>query len=100
MTKTPRDLSATPASGNRRSRRAEAAGAKTAKTADRPAIIHGEVPSREVLLEFIAENPDRASKREIAKAFGLKGDQRVELKQALRALETDGLVEKDRKSVV
>ena len=99
MTKTPRDLSATPASGNRRSRRAEAAGAKTAKTADRPAIIHGEVPSREVLLEFIAENPDRASKREIAKAFGLKGDQRVELKQALRALETDGLVEKDRKSL-
>lgn len=99
MTKTPRDLSATPASGNRRSRRAEAAGAKTAKTADRPAIIHGEVPSREVLLEFIADNPDRASKREIAKAFGLKGDQRVELKQALRALETDGLVEKDRKSL-
>ncbi len=99
MTKTPRDLSATPASGNRRSRRAEAAGAKTAKPADRPAIIHGEVPSREVLLEFIAENPDRASKREIAKAFGLKGDQRVELKQALRALETDGLVEKDRKSL-
>lgn len=99
MTKTPRDLSATPASGNRRSRRAEAAGAKTAKPADRPAIIHGEVPSREVLLEFIAENPDRASKREIAKAFGLKGDQRVELKQALRALETDGLVEKDRKTL-
>lgn len=99
MTKTPRDLSANPASGNRRSRRAEAAGATTAKTADRPAIIHGEVPSREVLLEFIADNPDRASKREIAKAFGLKGDQRVELKQALRALETDGLVEKDRKSL-
>ncbi|MFN7011919.1 MAG: ribonuclease R [Allorhizobium sp.] len=62
-------------------------------------MIHGEVPSREVLLEFIAENPDRASKREIAKAFGLKGDQRIELKQALRALETDGLVEKDRKSL-
>ncbi|MBC7312089.1 MAG: ribonuclease R, partial [Rhizobium sp.] len=95
MSKTPRDRSPTPASGNRRSRRAEAAGAKS----DKPVIIHGEIPSREVLLEFIADNPDRASKREIAKAFGLKGDARVELKEVLRALESDGLVQKDRKSL-
>ncbi|MCA1970639.1 MAG: ribonuclease R [Rhizobium sp.] len=95
MSKTPRDRSPTPASGNRRSRRAEGAGAKS----DKPAIIHGEIPSREVLLEFIADNPDRASKREIAKAFGLKGDARVELKEVLRALENDGLVQKDRKSL-
>ena len=95
MSKTPRDRSPTPASGNRRSRRAEAAGAKS----DKPVIIHGEVPPREVLLEFIADNPDRASKREIAKAFGLKGDARVELKEVLRALENDGLVQKDRKSL-
>ncbi len=95
MSKTPRDRSPTPASGNRRSRRAEAAGAKS----DKPVIIHGEIPPREVLLEFIADNPDRASKREIAKAFGLKGDARVELKEVLRALENDGLVQKDRKSL-
>ena len=95
MSKSPRDRSPTPASGNRRSRRAEAAGAKS----DKPVIIHGEIPSREVLLEFIADNPDRASKREIAKAFGLKGDARVELKEVLRALESDGLVQKDRKSL-
>ncbi|WP_245422610.1 ribonuclease R [Rhizobium sp. AG855] len=62
-------------------------------------MIHGEVPSREVLLQFITDNPDRASKREIAKAFGLKGDTRVELKQALRDLENDGLVNKTRKSL-
>ncbi|WP_235916707.1 ribonuclease R [Ciceribacter naphthalenivorans] len=62
-------------------------------------MIHGEIPPREVLLEFIADNPDRASKREIAKAFGLKGEQRVELKDVLRALEDDGLVQKDRKSL-
>ena len=29
-------------------------------------IIHGEIPPRDVLLKFIADNPDRASKREIA----------------------------------
>lgn len=64
-----------------------------------PGIIHGEVPSREILLEFIQDNPDRANKRDIAKAFGLKGDTRVELKAALRALEEDGLLEKSRKSL-
>ena len=62
-------------------------------------IIQGAVPPREVLLEFIADNPDRASKREIAKAFGLKGDTRVELKDLLRALEEEGLLKKDRKSL-
>lgn len=51
-------------------------------------------------MRFIAENPERASKREIAKAFGLKGDTRVELKALLRSLEADGLVEKKRKSLV
>ncbi|WP_420839906.1 ribonuclease R [Allorhizobium sonneratiae] len=62
-------------------------------------IIHGAVPPRDVLLSFITDNPDRASKREIAKAFGLKGDARVELKAALKALEEDGLVQKSRKSL-
>lgn len=92
-----RDPSEIPGSGNRKSRRAE--GAAKAKATNSSAIIHGEVPSREVLLQFITDNPDRASKREIAKAFGLKGDTRVELKQALRDLENDGLVNKTRKSL-
>ena len=58
------------------------------------------MPPRDVLLSFIQDNPDRASKREIAKAFGLKGDQRIELKDALRALEDEGLLEKKRKSLM
>lgn len=62
-------------------------------------IIHGEVPSREVLLKFIAEHPQQASKREIAKAFGLKGDDRVVLKALLKELETDGMVQKSRKTL-
>jgi ribonuclease R len=67
--------------------------------ADSPAIVHGVVPPREILLEFISDNPDRASKREIAKAFGLKGDARVELKDVLRDLEDEGLLQKSRKSL-
>ncbi|MHB0954288.1 MAG: ribonuclease R [Allorhizobium sp.] len=94
MTKPPRDRSRPPGPRTGRTRRADG----LAEGEDLP-IIHGAVPSRDVLLRFIAENPDRASKREIAKAFGLKGETRVELKEVLRALEDDGLVQKNRKTL-
>ncbi|WP_244484643.1 ribonuclease R [Rhizobium sp. Root149] len=63
-------------------------------------IVHGVVPPRDILLQFISDNPDRASKREIAKAFGLKGDTRVELKDVLRDLEDEGLLQKSRKALM
>ncbi|MEY9099631.1 ribonuclease R [Sinorhizobium fredii] len=86
-------------------RRTKNAGKKQLRAAQaapsvKEAIIHGAVPPRDVLMRFIAENPQLASKREIAKAFGLKGEARVELKALLRSLEEDGLVEKKRKSLV
>lgn len=63
-------------------------------------IIHGILPPREVILRFIADHPQQASKRELAKAFGLKGEQRVELKSLLRELEEEGLLQKSRKSLI
>ena len=57
-------------------------------------------PTREALLDFIRENPDLGGKREIARAFGLKGDDRVWLKEELRALQDEGLVEKRAKKLV
>ncbi len=95
MTKRPRnedDFSGKPTKAAR--------GRKAAAETSPDAIIHGAVPSKEVLLRFIADYPDRASKREIAKAFGLKGDTRVELKAALKELEEDGLLQKNRKSLM
>ncbi len=80
-------------------RQDRAVGSATSSAGDKPVIIHGAVPPREALLEFIAENPDKASKREIAKAFGLKGETRVELKDLLRTLEEEGLLTKNRKSL-
>jgi ribonuclease R len=68
--------------------------------ADGTVIIHGAVPPRDVLMRFISENPDKASKREIYKAFGLKGETRIELKSLLRDMEQDGLLEKKRNSLV
>jgi len=67
---------------------------------DDTVIIHGAVPPRDVLMRFISENPDKASKREIYKAFGLKGETRIELKALLREMEQDGLLEKKRNSLV
>ena len=53
-------------------------------------------PSREEILRYIRENPDKASRREIARAFGIKGDARRELKELLRELIDDGTLEKGR----
>lgn len=51
-------------------------------------------PTREQVLTFVAENPDSASKREIAKAFNLRGDDRIWLKDLLRDLQDEGVLEK------
>ncbi|MEM5500720.1 ribonuclease R [Ahrensia kielensis] len=52
------------------------------------------MPSRDALLAFIRDNPDRATKRDIAKAFNLKGDDRIALKHFLKELEENGAFEK------
>ncbi|RUX99191.1 RNB domain-containing ribonuclease, partial [Mesorhizobium sp. M2A.F.Ca.ET.040.01.1.1] len=54
-------------------------------------------PSRDEILRYIAENPDRSGKREIAKAFALRGEDRVWLKDMLRDLQDEGLLNKERK---
>lgn len=54
-------------------------------------------PSRDEILRYIAENPDRSGKREIAKAFALRGEDRAWLKDLLRDLQDEGLLEKTRK---
>ncbi|RWX78813.1 ribonuclease R [Neorhizobium lilium] len=80
---------------NRQQKRAE----RGERAGEKPVIIQGVVPPRDTLLEFISANPDKGSKREIAKAFGLKGEARVELKDLLRVLEEEGLLTKNRKSL-
>ena len=51
-------------------------------------------PSREELLAFVREHPDLAGKRELARAFNLKGADRVWLKDQLAELQDEGLLEK------
>ena len=54
-------------------------------------------PSREAILEFVAERSGKAGKRDIARAFGLSGGQKIALKRILRELADEGLIESRRR---
>ena len=56
------------------------------------------LPSKQDILDWVAENPGLTSKRDIAKAFGIKGADRIDLKALLRDLQADGHLEKRRKT--
>ncbi len=55
-------------------------------------------PSKAEILDWIKDNPAQSGKREIARAFGIKGQARVELKRLLRELYAEGHLSKDRKT--
>ena len=56
-------------------------------------------PSKEEVLAFIGESPGKVGTREIARAFNLKNDRRVELKRLLRELAGEGRIESHRKKL-
>ncbi|MEP9373139.1 ribonuclease R [Mesorhizobium sp. KR1-2] len=58
------------------------------------------MPSRDDILRYISENPEKSGKRDIAKAFSLKGENRVWLKDTLAELQDEGVLEKDRKRLM
>jgi ribonuclease R len=55
------------------------------------------LPTKAAILEFIKSSPAKVGKREIARAFNLKGDSRIQLKELLRELAEDGKLSKTRK---
>ncbi|MEL6684414.1 MAG: ribonuclease R [Pseudomonadota bacterium] len=56
------------------------------------------IPSKSEILAWISENPTKAAKRDIAKAFGIKGAARIDLKRLLKELESEGKLTKRRSS--
>ncbi len=52
------------------------------------------LPDKAAILAWIRDNPDKAAKRDIARAFGVSGAARVELKRLLREMAEEGAVEK------
>ena len=51
------------------------------------------LPSREQIVEFLQTSPTIAGKREIAKAFGLQGQEKVALKALLKDMAEEGLID-------
>ena len=56
------------------------------------------LPTREALLEFIESGEGKVSLREIARAFGLRGADRVRLKEQIRELRSEGLLGRDERA--
>ncbi len=55
-------------------------------------------PTKAEIRDWISDNPTKSSKREIARAFGIKGSDRIDLKRQLKELESAGHLEKRRKA--
>ena len=56
------------------------------------------LPTKADILDWIAANPTLTAKRDIAKAFGIKGAARIDLKRLLKELEAEGHLEKRHKT--
>lgn len=52
------------------------------------------LPTPSEIVEFVNEQPGRVGKREIARAFGIRGPGRIELKRILRRMIDEGQLEK------
>ena len=55
------------------------------------------LPSPDQILEFLRTADAKTGKREIARAFGIKGADRIELKRLLRKMADDGMIASRRK---
>lgn len=51
------------------------------------------LPTRKQILEFIQQSTEPAGKREIARAFGLKGQEKIQLKALLKDMAEEGLID-------
>jgi ribonuclease R len=51
------------------------------------------LPTRQQVLDFIAQSSEPAGKREIARAFGLKGNEKIRLKALLKDMAEEGLID-------
>jgi ribonuclease R len=51
------------------------------------------LPTRKQILDFISQSPVPAGKREIAREFGLKGQEKIQLKALLKDMAEEGLID-------
>ncbi|QIE54266.1 ribonuclease R [Pikeienuella piscinae] len=53
-----------------------------------------DIPTKNEILDWVRDNPGRASKRDIARAFNIKGAGRIELKRMIREMRDEGVLKK------
>ncbi|MCK0103501.1 ribonuclease R [Pseudohalocynthiibacter sp. F2068] len=56
------------------------------------------IPTKDEILAWISDNPTKTNKRDIARAFGIKGAARIDLKRLLKELESEGHLQKRKHS--
>ena len=57
-------------------------------------------PSRDELLRHLAEAPEEITRRDLARHYQLKGQERADLRAMMRELEDDGLLARGHKKRV
>ncbi len=59
----------------------------------------GKLPSKQEIVDFLKSAPAKSGKREIARAFGVKGADRINLKNLLRTMADEGLITGSRRKL-
>src|SRR5687768_3687432 len=59
----------------------------------------GNLPSREAILEAMAQQPTLDGKRDLARHFGIHGDMRTPFKVLLKQMEGEGFIARTRKQI-
>ena len=70
----------------------------TAKKPPKAAPTSPGLPSKDEILDFLSTSETKAGKREIARAFGIKGGAKIALKRTLTEMARDGKIAGNRKS--
>ncbi|MEQ1771693.1 MAG: ribonuclease R, partial [Devosia sp.] len=78
---------------------AKAPTTKTKKSRPSRQFQVGTLPSREAILEAMAQHSDLDGKRDLAKHFGIKGDMRTPFKVLLKEMEGEGHLSRTRKQI-
>ncbi len=77
----------------------DARGTPGAKGKGKPASGEGGLPTKEQILDFIQSSQTKVGKREIARAFSVKGGARIALKRLLAEMADDGILAGNRKEL-
>jgi len=65
--------------------------------APKPRQSRSTLPGKDEILKFIKSQPKRVGKRDIARAFKIKGNSKIGLKRLLREMADEGMIAKNRK---